>query len=88
MSSTGRLRWIIELSAYEYDIKHKSGQLHQNADSLSRIPVEEASPENKREENVFLMAELDTAPVSADEVRDWTSKDPILAKVHSEGMAR
>lgn len=82
MTSTRRLRWIIELGAYDYSIEHKSGKLHLNADSLSRLPVGEAMPE-KREENIFLMQQLETAPINADQIRGWTAKDPVLSKVKS-----
>jgi hypothetical protein len=82
MASSRRLRWITELGAYDYTIEYKSGKLHQNADSLSRLPVGDAIPE-KREENVFLMQELETAPINADQIREWTVKDPTLSKVKS-----
>ena len=31
-------RWLEELSQYEMTIQHRSGKLHKNADSLSRVP--------------------------------------------------
>lgn len=35
--ATGRLaRWAIYLQAYEFDIIHRSGRIHSNADTLSR----------------------------------------------------
>lgn len=81
--STRMLRWIIELSAYEYSIEHKSGKMHLNADALSRLPVDNPSPQRKSEENVFLMQQLDSTPISSAQVRDWTSKNPILSQVKS-----
>ena len=83
VTSPRMLRWIVELSAYEYSIEHKSGKTHQNADALSRLSVDVPELQRKREANVFLMQQLDTTPMSAAEVKDWTSKDPILAKVKS-----
>lgn len=31
-------RWLEELSSYDFQIKHRSGSSHENADTLSRIP--------------------------------------------------
>ena len=37
--ATGRrARWMVELHAYTFSIKHKQGRSHQNADALSRHP--------------------------------------------------
>lgn len=36
----GRLaRWAIKLQAFDYEIKHRAGSTHQNADCLSRLPT-------------------------------------------------
>ena len=36
----GRLaRWAIALQAFDYDISHRPGSAHQNADCLSRLPT-------------------------------------------------
>ena len=36
----GRLaRWAIKLQAFDYDIQHRAGAIHQNADCLSRLPT-------------------------------------------------
>lgn len=32
-------RWSLELAGYDYTIKYRSGKTHQNADTLSRIPI-------------------------------------------------
>ena len=32
-------RWAILLSAYNYDLKYRKGELHGNADGLSRLPL-------------------------------------------------
>ena len=43
---TGRhIRWLLKLESYDYEIQHRRGRLHVNADSLSRNPLyEERSP--------------------------------------------
>lgn len=39
MEPKGRLaRWIMDLQEFQFDITHKSGRLHTNADALSRLP--------------------------------------------------
>ena len=43
----GRLaRWVLHLQEYSFDIQHRSGSSHGNADALSRLPLpnEEVSP--------------------------------------------
>ena len=35
-------RWLEELAQYDFEILHRKGKLHSNADGVSRIPVEEA----------------------------------------------
>ena len=36
----GRLaRWALSLQAYDLEIKHQPGAIHQNADCLSRLPM-------------------------------------------------
>ena len=38
MDPTGRLaRWIMDLQEVQFEIKHKKGRLHSNADALSRL---------------------------------------------------
>lgn len=38
---TGRLaRWALAISEYQLDIKYQSGELHADADCLSRLPIE------------------------------------------------
>ena len=32
-------RWALKLQAYDYEILHRAGKVHQNADGLSRLPI-------------------------------------------------
>ena len=34
------VRWAMELAEYDFEIKHRSGRNNQNADALSRLPIE------------------------------------------------
>jgi len=37
---TRLVRWAMELSEYNFEIKHRSGKANGNADALSRLPLE------------------------------------------------
>lgn len=75
-------RWALTLSAYNYKIAYKSGKTMCNADALSRLPLPEPSNVENEPAGVFLLREqLSHSLVTADHVRRWTDKDPILAKV-------
>lgn len=75
-------RWSLLLSAYEYKIIYRKTQQHQNADALSRLPLPQTQTESKTPpELVLLMDHLDESPVTAQHIRVWTRRDPILSKV-------
>ena len=38
-------RWVIQLSEYNFEIEHRPGKLHVNADSLSRLPCKQCGLE-------------------------------------------
>ena len=90
MASARLARWHMILSAYDYNIIHKEGKRHQNADALSRLPLMEDqtvwSNQNLAELDEqppvqINMLDIDTRPVEADEVRRCTKRDPILTRV-------
>jgi len=81
MASARTQRWALTLAAYEYTIKHRPGRCNSNADALSRLPVEEAPQQTPvPAEIVGLVETLDSTPVSARQIKKWTSRDPVLAK--------
>ena len=95
MASARIARWHMILSAYEYDIVHKEGKQHQNADALSHLPLtddktvwsHQSLAELDEQPPVQInMLDIDTRPVEADEVRRYTKRDPILARVTSYVM--
>ncbi len=76
-------RWSLFLAAYEYTLTFRNTEAHANADALSRLPLpEEPDPSTTPPEVVLLMEYLDDLPVTANDIRHETRKDPILSKVH------
>ena len=79
MAAARLQRWTIVLSAYDYDLEFTPGINNQEADMLSRLPllVEAIDPN----EITYHINYLDTLPVTADQVKQATAKDPILSRV-------
>ena len=75
-------RWALTLSAYNYDIKYKPGKDISNADMLSRLPLPEfPATVPLPGETIFLMDTLESTPVNATRIKNWTNNDAVLAKV-------
>ena len=81
--SAARLqRWALLLAAYNYNIVYKSTKAHANADGLSRLPLPtDSSVELLQESSVFNVAQIDTLPVTAKQLKATTHHDPLLSKV-------
>ena len=76
-------RWSLLLSAYTYDIQFKSTQAHGNADALSRLPLQhDADSVSSQDASLFNIAQIDSLPVTCQEVQGATRNDPILSKVY------
>lgn len=82
MASARIQRWALLLGGYDYTIIYKPGEQHANADLLSRLPLSQA-PSNVPipPETIHLLETLSSSPVTATHIRQWTMKDPVLAKV-------
>ena len=86
-----RTRWALELSTYEFNIKHKPGKLHTDADALSRAPhASAAEPPPKEEEIIVLgaccpsevpLAEFNALEQEKDRMKDAQSADGDMRKV-------
>ena len=56
---TGRLaRWLMTLSEYQWEVVHKSGKEHANADALSRQPVDSADGSTGEGDGTHRLEEL------------------------------
>ncbi|CAM1298625.1 Uncharacterised protein at_DN2364 [Pycnogonum litorale] len=76
------IRWCLTLSAYDYNISYKQGAVHANADALSRLPLpQDDSDTTKPGEIINLLELLNSTPITAKQIKLWTSRDPILSKV-------
>ena len=82
MASARIQRWALMLSAYRYSIQYKSGKTLSNADGLSRLP-RPATPSNYSvpADLEHLVNHLSTTCISADNIKDWTGRDPTLSQV-------
>ena len=82
MASARIQRWALVLSAYTYDIVFKPGTQNANADVLSRLPLPDSpSDVPLPEETVLLLETLQLFPITAAQIKTWTSQDPVLSKV-------
>ena len=55
---------------------------HANADALSRLPLPESpTTTTTPPEIILLLKHLDESPVTAKDIRTWTSRDPKLSRV-------
>ena len=82
MASAHLQRWALTLSAYKYTMSYKPGAQHGNADLLSRLPL----PSVPRDvplpgETILLLQNLRSSPVTVKQIKLWTARDLVLAKV-------
>ena len=64
-----------------YEIEFKCTQEHGNADRLSRLPLPNVKSAKPHAMDVFTVAQLDSLPVTAEQLGQATRTDPILSKV-------
>ena len=75
-------RWAILLSAYNYDIQFKSTSTHANADGLSRLPISDTmTADQSVEVSLFNVAQINSLPITAQQIDRLTKSDPCLSKV-------
>ena len=74
--------WSLILSAYSYNIEYSSTEAHTNADTLSRLPLKsQEAPITSDEPALFNVSQLESLPVTSQQLRAATRTDPVLSKV-------
>ncbi len=81
MTSQWIMRWAVMLEAHEIVISYRTGKDHGNADALSRLPVAQPSEEEPEEEHVLMLESVAGPLTTAEQIKHWTSKDPVLSRV-------
>ena len=68
---------------YEYDLKFRNTTAHGNADALSRLPLTDTvADDNTPPELVLLVDHLNSSPITADQIKQATRRDPDLSTIH------
>ena len=74
-------RWSLALSMFEYNLQFRNTTAHSNADALSRLPLETAPMMDTPPELVLLVDHLNSSPITADQIKEATRRDPDLSSV-------
>ena len=82
MAAACMQRWAIFLSAYNYNIEFKGTKMHANADSLSRLPIEDEDLGSEMAAAMFKVSLMDGLPITVVDIATATAKDPIVAPVY------
>ena len=77
-------RYALFLAGYDYTIEYKNTKVHSNVDGLSRLPLVRESRDEEVFDPVglFNLMQFDPLPVTVDNVRRETQRDPVLAQVY------
>ena len=75
-------RWALLLSMYEYTISYRCSKDHANADALSRLPLSSYHSDPPiPAETVLLLEQMSDSPITVDQIRSWTQRDPIMSQI-------
>ena len=80
MVSSRLARYAVFLSQYRYSISFKPGTNNENADALSRL-ISSQGDEQPDEASVFCVSQLDSLPVTEQQIHDATQDDHVLSEV-------
>ena len=76
-------RWSLDLSAYDYSWKYRSGKNMCQADGMSRLPLND--PERDEvplpDEVVFLLQTLDYSSITSEQIRIMTCQYSVFSKI-------
>ena len=73
-------RWLERLSDFAFEVGHRSGQLHGNADGLSRLTWESTTFAEQGEDAVFIHS-VNLGPLSRKSIKATLKQDPVLSQV-------
>ena len=75
-------RYALFLAGFDYTIMYKNTKCHGNADGLSRLPLHSETTEESDPVGLFYSTQFEPLPVTAEQVKRETQRDPLLVKVH------
>lgn len=76
------MTWAVLLRAHNYVIMYKAGKTNGNADALSHLPLPEKPSCPATEEHILMLDQGQNPLMASDQLQKWTTKDPILSRVH------
>ena len=84
MTASRLQRYAMFLAGHQYTIVYRKTADHGNADGLSRLPVPSTLDQDDDDDavNAFHLAQFEPLPVTAEQVRRETRRDPTLAAVY------
>ena len=82
MASSRLQRWALTLSSYRYSVVFRRARDNSNADTLSQLPLPDSPLSVPVPGDILAtMEHLTKTPVNAEQIKVWTSKDPVLSEV-------
>ncbi len=81
MTAARLQRYAVFLAGHNYDIEYRNTKLHGNADGLSRLPLEVPSSREEDTTDFFFLNQIETLPVTTEQIRNKTRRDPLLSSV-------
>ena len=81
--ASARIRcWSLALSTFKYNLQFRNTTAHSNADALSHLPLKDTAPmTDTPPELVLLVDHLDSSPITANQIKEATRRDPDLSIV-------
>jgi len=75
-------RWLERLSDFDFEVQHRPGRLHNNADGLYRFPWDEQGTKLREvESKVAWIQSVNIETLSKESIRAAQSRDPVLTQV-------
>ena len=72
--------WLERLSDFDFEVEHRSGQLHGNADGLSRLTWESINSAGQ-DEDAVLINSVNVELLSRESIKAALKQDPVLSQV-------